>query len=369
MKTRYSTLAKRTVCLLLALLCITAGCSGPGPQTITITASPTPASPDGMASPSTAADVPSNTTEAPTVPMPVQTANDQTPEPAEPLQTPATDPAEDVSAAAFRYEDVPPFSGAAYAAVNGNVPFFEPSQITNVGTERYSRFDSLGRCGPAWASVGLELMPQTDRGDISSVTPSGWNQAKVDGEWLYNRCHLIGYQLTAEDARPQNLITGTRYLNIQGMLPFENMVADYVKETGNHVMYRATPVFVGDELVCRGVLLEGLSVEDEGDGICFCVFAYNVQPGLELNYADGSIIATSLPVGDGTIQVQPTAELVPDQPAAPITASYVGNKNTRKFHVSSCSSVADMKESNKVPLASREEAIAEGYEPCKRCNP
>ncbi|MBD5560552.1 MAG: DNA-entry nuclease [Clostridia bacterium] len=323
--------------------------------------------------------LPEETPAAPEDPVPTAAVPDpeppETPVPNETQAPPPSEEAPDAVAQTFRYEDVPPFSGQPYVAVNSNVPFFTPREITSGAFERYSNFDGLGRCGPAWASVGLELMPQDDREDISSVIPSGWNQAQVDGEWLYNRCHLIGWQLTGENARPQNLITGTRYLNIQGMLPFENMVADYVKETGGHVMYRATPVFVGDELVCRGVLLEGLSVEDEGDGITFCVFAYNVQPGVEINYADGSSNAEAPAVPAGT--VPPAEQSTPDlEPAitqvpepAPAQAAYIGNKNTGKFHVASCASVKKMKESNKVPMSSRDEAIAGGYVPCKNCNP
>ena len=178
-------------------------------------------------------------------------------------------------------ESIPEYSGKAYVAINGNEPYFTQAEITDEAYEMYSELDALGRCGVTCASVGPELMPTEDRGDIGSVKPTGWHTVKydcVDGKYLYNRCHLIGYQLTGENANERNLITGTRYLNIEGMLPFENMVADYVEETGNHVMYRVTPVYEGDDLVARGVLMEGYSVEDEGDGILYCVFAYNVQP-------------------------------------------------------------------------------------------
>ena len=194
------------------------------------------------------------------------------------------------TASAFNAADVPAYSGEPYTAVNNNEPYFTSDNLTAEAFENYSELDALGRCGVAYANVCLETMPTEKRGNISEVKPTGWHSVKydnVDGKSLYNRCHLIGYQLTAENANQQNLITGTRYLNVDGMLPFENMVADYVKETDNHVLYRVTPIFTGDNLVADGVLMEGYSVEDEGDGICFCVYAYNVQPGITIDYATG----------------------------------------------------------------------------------
>lgn len=187
-------------------------------------------------------------------------------------------------------DDIPAYSGEAYVAVNGNQPFFTEADYTTVSYETYSPLDGLGRCGAAEANVGQDLMPTEKRGNIGSVKPTGWHTSKydfVDGQNLYNRCHLIGYQLAAENANKQNLITGTRYLNVTGMLPFENMVADYVKETDNHVLYRVTPIFDGTDLVARGVLMEAWSVEDNGEGICFNVYCYNVQPGVEIDYATG----------------------------------------------------------------------------------
>ena len=194
-------------------------------------------------------------------------------------------------------EELPGYSGAAYAEVNGNQPYFtdEEKSAARTSYEKYADLDSLGRCGVCVASVGKDLMPTEARGSLYEVNPTGWPQkgedAKydfVDGKYLYNRCHLIGFQLTGENANKKNLITGTRYLNVTGMLPFENMVADYVKETGNHVLYRVTPVFSGRDLVALGVLMEGYSVEDNGDGILFCVFCYNVQPGVVIDYATGN---------------------------------------------------------------------------------
>lgn len=187
-------------------------------------------------------------------------------------------------------DSIPAYSGQAYVAINGNRPFFTESDYTETSYETYAPLDSLGRCGPAEANVGQDLMPTEKRGTIGSVKPTGWQVSKydfVDGKYLYNRCHLIGYQLTAENANKQNLITGTRYLNVTGMLPFENMVADYVKETNNHVLYRVTPMFDGTDLVAKGVLIEAWSVEDGGEGVCFNVYCYNVQPGVTIDYATG----------------------------------------------------------------------------------
>ena len=178
-------------------------------------------------------------------------------------------------------QQLPAYSGNPYVEIDGNQPGFTEKDKTKQSFEQYSELDSLGRCGTAYANVGEDLMPTEKRGSIGKVKPSGWHTVKydiVDGKYLYNRCHLIGYQLTAENANEKNLITGTRFMNVNGMLPFENMVADYVKETGNHVLYRVTPVFEGNNLLATGVQMEAYSVEDEGDGICFNVFVYNVQP-------------------------------------------------------------------------------------------
>lgn len=201
----------------------------------------------------------------------------------------------------FIFDDVPEYSGNAYYIVHNNVPFFKTEEITTSVFENYSDLDYLGRCGYAYANICQELMPTDAREAIGSVKPSGWtyngvsNNNKydfVDGKYIYNRCHLIGFQLAGENANEKNLITGTRYLNVTGMLPFENMVADYVKDTGNHVLYRVSPVFIEDELVCRGLLMEAYSVEDNGEGIEFCVYCYNVQPGVTVNYLTGQNTAS-----------------------------------------------------------------------------
>ena len=296
------------------------------------------------------------------------------------------------TASAFNAADVPAYSGKPYTAVNNNEPYFTSDDLTTEAFENYSELDSLGRCGVAYANVCLETMPTEKRGSISEVKPTGWHSVKydnVDGKSLYNRCHLIGYQLTAENANQQNLITGTRYLNVDGMLPFENMVADYVKETDNHVLYRATPIFTGDNLVADGVLMEGYSVEDEGDGICFCVYAYNVQPGITIDYATGdswlssengnsdsssggnSAVSQSAADKSGTQQAAVQTESVKETSAPVSTGTeYILNTNTKKFHYPSCSSVKQMKASNKKEYTgSRDDLIAQGYDPCKKCNP
>jgi len=187
-------------------------------------------------------------------------------------------------------ENVPPYSGSPFVAVNENKPDFGVEEFSEVAFESYSPLDMLGRCGVAYANIGPELMPTEERGEIGQVKPTGWQTVKydiVDGKYLYNRCHLIGYQLTGENANEENLITGTRYLNVDGMLPFENVVADYIKETGNHVLYRVTPIYDGADLVAQGVQMEAMSVEDNGFGVCFNVYVYNVQPGVTIDYATG----------------------------------------------------------------------------------
>lgn len=191
-------------------------------------------------------------------------------------------------------QSIPPFTDTAYVVLNDNMPEFTDEDKTVEVYEYYSELDHLNRCGYAMACIGVENMPTEERGSIGQVKPSGWQTVKydfVDGKYLYNRCHLIGYQLTGENANEKNLITGTRYLNVEGMLPFENMIADYVKETENHVIYRVTPVFEGEESVARGVQMEAWSVEDDGEGICFHVYAYNNQPGVEIDYATGNSTA------------------------------------------------------------------------------
>ena len=208
------------------------------------------------------------------------------------VQLPEAPPATANTVNTVTIDAIPAYSGSAYVALSDNVPGFTDADMTTNSFETYSPLDSLGRCGTACACVGVDLMPTEERGSIGSVKPTGWQTVKydcVDGKYLYNRCHLIGFQLTGENANRENLITGTRSLNVDGMLPFENLVADYVKETENHVLYRVTPIFDGDNLVADGVQMEALSVEDGGEAVSFNVFVYNVQPGVTIDYATGEI--------------------------------------------------------------------------------
>lgn len=290
---------------------------------------------------------------------------------------------------ALSYRDIPAFDGNPYVYVNDGEPVFTDEQrAAEPGYERYGELDELGRCTAAFAVVGPETQPTEKRGSIGEVRPSGWQMAKydfVEGKYLFNRCHLLGYQLTGENANERNLITGTRYFNVQGMLPFENAVADYVDATGNHVLMAVTPVFEGSELVARGVHMMAESVEDGGEGVAFNVFCYNVQPGVVIDYGTGASMleedATPLPDVSG-------AESAPDAASEGAgareasekgatgsdegkgVAEYVLNTNSRKFHLPSCSSVGQMSPKNREDVEdTRENLIANGYDPCKRCNP
>ena len=256
------------------------------------------------------------------------------------------------TATSFSLEDIPAYAGDPYVVIDDNQPDFpEEDRTSTESFETYSPLDALGRCGAAYANVGQDLMPTEDRGSISSVTPSGWINKEYDGEYLYNRCHLIGFQLTGENANEENLITGTRYMNVDGMLPFENLVADYVKETDNHVLYRVTPVFEGQNLVASGVQMEAWSVEDEGEGVCFNVYVYNVQPGITIDYATGESWQEGAEPQSGE-------------------TTYILNTNSHKFHDPDCSSVSGMSTANRQEYTgSREDLIAQGYTPCGQCNP
>ena len=262
-------------------------------------------------------------------------------------------------------DSIPAFDGRnPYVIINDNIPFFtDEEKATKKSYEYYGELDALGRCTLTHACIGIDLMPTEDRGSIGQVKPSGWQTVKydvVDGKYLYNRCHLIGYQLTGENANVNNLITGTRYLNIDGMLGFEDMVADYIKETENHVMYRVTPIYDGNNLVASGVLMEGYSVEDNGDGICFCIYAYNAQPGVEINYRNGdSWLNGETPPkdeGDGETNVGDTEVK---------TEIYYINVNTKKYHIVSCRYAAG---ENVIEYEGTVEDLAnDGYVPCKTC--
>lgn len=321
----------------------------------------------------------------------VESIAESTPAPTEapmatpaPTEAPTATPEPTPEPVKVALADISAYSGEPYVAINNNVPYFSDAEMTTTSFEDYSPLDSLGRCGVAYSCVSTETMPTEERGSIGQVKPSGWHTVKydfVDGKYLYNRCHLIGYQLTAENADERNLITGTRALNIDGMLPFENMTADYIKETGNHVLYRVTPMFDGNDLVAKGVLMEAKSVEDNGDGILFCVFAYNVQPGVTIDYATGdneadgtqssqssTTTAAAAAPTENAVVAMPMPEPVVEQ--VPQGTTYILNTNTKKFHYPSCGSVKQMKESNKRSYTgSRDDVIAMGYVPCKKCNP
>ena len=256
------------------------------------------------------------------------------------------------------------YQGEPYVVINDNNPDFTEADMTTVSFESYGELDGLGRCTTAFANIGKDLMPAEKRGSIGEVKPTGWQTAKydnVDGKYLYNRCHLIRYQLTGENANAKNLITGTRYLNVDGMLPFENMVADYIKETNNHVMYRVTPVFSGDNLVASGVQMEAESVEDNGDGILFNVYCFNAQPGIAIDYATGNSHLDNSIVADASKSTTAAEANV---------QTYVLNTNTKKFHKESCNSAKSMDASNKkIYTGSRQEIIDMGYEACGVCKP
>lgn len=261
---------------------------------------------------------------------------------------------------------IPAYDGKAYVAVNNNEPFFTDSDMTTTAFENYSDLDSLGRCGVAYANICKDIMPTEERGKIGMIKPSGWHTVKYDvikDRYLYNRCHLIGYQLAGENANSKNLITGTRYLNVEGMLPFENLVADYVNNTGNHVLYRVTPMFSGSNLVANGVLIEAKSVEDNGGGILFNVYCYNVQPGVGINYENGDSWL------DGTTG---SASSGSDSSAAENSAADSSNSETmvhitatgKKYHRAGCRTLK--KSDTEVTL---DEAKSMGLSPCGICNP
>ena len=279
------------------------------------------------------------------------------------------------------------YSGSPYEVVHDNVPFFTEEEKIVDGFEEYSALDRLGRCGVAYANICIDVMPVESRGSIGNIRPSGWHTVKyndlIDGNYLYNRCHLIAFELAGENANEKNLITGTRYMNVVGMLPFENKVADYVKTTQHHVLYRVTPVFTDDNLVADGVLMEAYSVEDKGEGIQFCVYAFNVQPGIEIDYATGE---SRLRNGDSVMSAESSGneEELPDKEDVEEettvnndspdndekTEEYILNTNTHKFHYPYCRSVDDMKEENKQTVnGTRDEIIDMGYTPCGNCKP
>lgn len=280
----------------------------------------------------------------------------------DPVVVPETSPTIIASPTAEQATAMPQYAGSPAEAVNFGVPFFTAEELSATAVyETYSELDALGRCGPCTANIGLDLMPTEPRGEIGMVRPSGWHTARyddlVEGKYLYNRCHLIGYQLAGENANERNLITGTRHLNTQGMLSYENAVADYVKKTGNHVLYRVTPIFDGDNLVADGVLMEAQSLEDDGAGVKFCVYCFNVQPGVVIDYATGDswrdpdYVAPTETPGTGEVR-------------------YILNKRSHKFHSPTCSGAANIADHNKAETdKDRSTLIQEGYAPCGICKP
>lgn len=259
------------------------------------------------------------------------------------------------AASAFSWADVPAYDGHPFAVMNGNIPYFQVPSISPVAYESYGDLDELGRCTAAMAVLGQETMPEKgeERTSLYDVKPTGWTKGTCDVDEAcvnWRRCHLIGWQLSAENANPENLITGTEYMDHQGMLGFEDEVADYIHETNNHVAYRVTPVFEGDELIARGVLMEGWSIEDQGKGICFCVFCYNVSPGVDIDFYSGRTEYDIKTTADATV--------------------YVLNTRSKKFHAADCPNVKTIADNNKqIVTASREDLISQGYSPASDCEP
>jgi len=252
--------------------------------------------------------------------------------------------------------EVPAYTGESFVVLGDSIPQFKEEDYVTESYEYYGELDALNRCTYTMACIGPDLMPTEDRGNIGQVKPTGWVTAKydfVDGKYLYNRCHLIGFQLTGENANERNLITGTRYMNVEGMLPFENMVADYIKETRNHVLYRVIPIFDGDDLVAEGVTMEAWSVEDNGEGICIYVYVYNVQPGVEIDYATGESWLAEAVAGENED-----------------TQTYVVNTASGKFHDGSCSQADSIKAENKESFdTTRSQMLAWSFEPAGCCKP
>ena len=300
-------------------------------------------------------------------------------------------------------KSIPEYTDKPFVPINNNTPFFLSTDLVTESFEHYSNLDTLGRCGFAFANIGKDIMPTTKRESISHITPSGWKSVEYDnieGNYLYNRSHLIGFQLSGENANDKNIITGTRFFNVNGMLPFENMVADYIKETNNHVLYRVTPIFENDNLIANGVLIEAKSVEDNGQGVLFNVFVYNVQPDITIDYKTGDSHLTN-PVSNNndvtTNKVNESIENTSDstknteykdttssnntvsnsnvvendyseETTSHIHTTYVLNTDSKKIHLPSCRTIKKLKPSNRAESdAPISEIKAQGYTPCKVC--
>lgn len=266
----------------------------------------------------------------------------------------------------FDLGSIPEYSGKAYVVLNENIPDFASEDLSPVSYEHYGKLDYLGRCTVASAVIGQDLMPTEERTSISHIKPTGWQFAKydfIDGRYLYNRCHLIAHQLTGENANERNLITGTRYMNVE-MIEFEELVGDYVRKTGNHVRYRVTPIYEGENPLASGLQMEALSIEDNGDSIMFNVYFYNVQPGVEIDYTSGNNWPAEESTDDGD------SGILSGSNAENTKNTYILNTSSGKFHLPSCSGVKQMKESNKESLSStRKQMLNAGYEPCGTCKP
>lgn len=371
-------LTRALAALLLALLLVFSACDGQGTGVIDTTAADTAAptvqqttaaEPDTDAPTEPTTEEPSeqpteDTTEQPTEGTTEGTTQPETEAPTTEPETPSEAETEEPTPD-FDLSSIPAYNGQEFITLNDDVPWFTEAQKVTESYETYGALDALGRCTVVMACCGRDLMPTGDRGSISSIKPTGWVQAQysiVNGGNLYNRCHLIGWQITGEDANAENLITGTRYFN-ESMIPFENMIADYIKETGNHVMYRVTPVFEGNNLVASGAVMEAWSVEDEGDGICFNVYCYNVQPGVVIDYATGEsyLEADGGPTTPGEETTYPDDGLL----------HLVLNKSSKKIHKPSCSGVKQMSEKNKLEFDGTWEELEDyynqGYKDCGTC--
>lgn len=288
-----------------------------------------------------------------------------------------------------KLKDIPEYAGKPAVKINGNKTFFTKKDKSRLDAfETYSNLDSLGRCGVAYANICKELMPTEERGQIGQIKPSGWQTAKyngcIEGNYLYNRCHLIGFQLAGENANEKNLITGTRYMNCDGQLPYEDEVADYVQNTGNHVLYRVTPIYDGNNLLASGVLTEAYSVEDKGKGVEFCVYCYNVQPGISINYENGDSTLIKNYRGEYAVTTYYSTKQIKtydktssskiskikEMHKVATDSKYILNESSKKFHNPNCSAVKKMSDTNiKKSNESRSSLIGKGYSPCGICNP
>lgn len=260
-------------------------------------------------------------------------------------------------------DNIPAYKSEPYITINNNQPFFSKEELSIDFPKTFSPMDTLSRCGSAMAVISSETLTSAEREPIGSIKPSGWHTVKypgvIDDNYLYNRCHLLAYGLTGENANELNLITGTRYFNKTGMLKFENMVSNYIYKTGNHVLYRVTPLYKGNDLVASGVVIEAKSIEDMGKGLTFNVFVYNIQPGILIDYLTGES-----KLDEAYVTPVPTATPLAEN------ITYILNTSSLKFHLPSCDAVKDMKNHNKENFyLGRQEAINKGYTPCKRCNP